>query len=76
MAVAGTQFKGAEMSAMMKVRLLTSRATATEAHEPGAVLSLPRAEALRRIDRGEAQPVRKRQAERAVPAERPERAVR
>lgn len=63
------------MPDLMKVRLLTGRATATEAADAGAVVSLPRAEALRRIERGEAQPVRGRKPERAVPADIAERSA-
>jgi len=64
------------MAAMMKVRLLTSRVTATAVQESGAVVSLPRSEALARIERGEAQPLRRRKAELAVPVDRSERAAR
>lgn len=63
------------MAGTMKVRLLTGRATATEAQAAGTVVSLPQAEALRRIERGEAVPVRGRKAERAVPPDSAERAV-
>jgi hypothetical protein len=51
----------------MKVRMLVCQAGADFVREARAVYDVPDAEALRLIASGQAEPVRKREAETAVP---------
>lgn len=51
----------------MKIKLLTSRATATGTENRGDIISVSEEEAIRMIDAGQAEPVREeRQPEKAV----------
>lgn len=59
----------------MKIKLLTSRATATGAQNRGDVIDVPDDEARRMIAGGQAQPVRRAKPERAVPKAGPEQAA-
>jgi hypothetical protein len=60
----------------MKLELLVPRATLRGAEMPGDVIDAPRDEAERLIAAGHARPVRRRKAERAVPPDTTEKAVR
>lgn len=60
----------------MKVELLVPRASARGAHQIGDRIEVSREEAARMIEKGQARPVRRRAAERAVPPDQAEKAVR
>ena len=59
----------------MKILLLVSRATLTEAQNRGDVIEVDDAEALRMIEAGQADPVREAVVERAVKKTKVEKAV-
>jgi hypothetical protein len=60
----------------MKIKLLTARATATGAQNRGAVVDVTDAEAVRMIEAGQAEPVRRDAPEKAVKPVRAEKAAR
>jgi len=60
----------------MRVRLLVSRATATAAQQPGDEIEVSADEGRRMIAARQAQPVRRRATEKAVPTVPPETAAR
>lgn len=59
----------------MRVKLLVSRATATEAQNRGDVIEVSDAEAVRMIEAGQAEPVREAVPERAMAKPKVEKAV-
>lgn len=60
----------------MKVRLLVSRAGVGFVQSPGDEIDVDAAEAVRMIERGQAEPVREAPPERAVPKQKAEKASR
>lgn len=60
----------------MRVRLLQGRAGPTVSQNPGDVVDVDPAEAMRMIERGQAEPVRKDEPEQAVRKTKREKAIR
>jgi hypothetical protein len=59
----------------VKVRLLTSRASATSANVAGDVIDVDDAEAVRLINARRAEPIRERARQTATPSPQAERAI-
>lgn len=57
----------------MKIKLLTSRATATGSQDRGDIIETDDAEAIRMIEAGQAEPVAEVAVERAVSRTKPEK---